>query len=424
MFFAKKIPYIFVKLRNPENITIFTKEIVDDLNRHTKRGIYWSMARYYKNSNNLYGYNRHFDYGKKPAIPTFDLVAAEPRMKRIKDAYVNWQMFVFDQNKKLSQDNLTSFWEWDDLLISTKKFTSKSAEFFLKIFHKIIPAECQFIIRKKIAFKKFAQEIFTRKNRIEEVENAIVFTDQYWFVFGHYMLDNYARLYYAMSQLSALEKKSVKIILPPRQNLYYTDKNSNHVGFIEASLQALGISDEQKIYGQEDVILKVKNLLLPLPARHHPIIPQALTNLKNHFVDDSLYEGEQRIERLYISRKRSDRRRIVNEEELEKFLAKKGFKTVAMEDYDFKTQINLLKNVKVLVGPDSSSIANIAFCNSPKYLIFTAQDTTSIFLSTVVDQPYYYQFCEPENKENFNWYSSNIIVDLAELEKNLLTLLK
>ncbi len=412
MFKKEKQDVINVEVVNPENAETLTADFINKISADVLKGIHGSSALHYRKLKPRVG---------NPVRKKLSMAVLCPKLFYLKNCYVNWQMVVFDEDKNVVQKNLTSHWEWDDVAIPVAIYKSKILEKLLKIFSLFISEESQFILRKKEAFKQYSCEVFSKKqNRIEEIEEALVFNDQYWFVFGHFITDHYPRLYFALLQLSDERRSNIKIIIPPKRNFHYTDRNGLHNSFIESCLDSFGIREEQKIYMQEDVILKIKNLILPSAIRFHPIIKESLKYFCNYFDDFISYP---QYERLYISRRNAQRRKVVNEEEMITLLEKHGFKSVVIEEYDFKTQINILKNAKIVIAPDSSSITNVVLCNCEKFLILTVKSATSIFYSTMTDvKAHYFQFCEPENKKDFVWYSSNLVVDLDELEKNLVKL--
>jgi hypothetical protein len=79
--------------------------------------------------------------------------------------------------------------------------------------------------------------------------------------------------------------------------------------------------------------------------------------------------------------------------------------------------MKILRNVEVFIAQDSSSLTNVIFCQNCKdVLIFTCDKITAPFFSADINARFYYQFCDTEDRENFNCYSSNIIVDIKKLK--------
>jgi|LauGreSBDMM110SN_4_FD.fasta_scaffold08530_3 capsular polysaccharide biosynthesis protein len=76
-------------------------------------------------------------------------------------------------------------------------------------------------------------------------------------------------------------------------------------------------------------------------------------------------------ERIYISRsdpKKNTARKIANEDELVKMLAKQGFKTVYMENFSFLEQISIMNFARYIVAPHGAGITNVMFAKKDSFL--------------------------------------------------------
>lgn len=405
-----------VLVRNPENVTVLTQDIVDEFNREIKAGIHGSLIKYVHGMANKYNINpvnRNADPAQKQY--EFEICASEPHLMKFKNCYIHDDMILFNEQKKIIQENLNSYYEWDDGFFPIRRLKpAKPLDITLKLlkFYNIISKERDFIIRKKIAFKKHAQQLFTKKNKIIEIESAVVFCDQYFYVFGHFVHENYPRLYFLFSQLSEEQKANYKVILPQKNDATF------YYQYLNPCLELCGIKESQTIYLEKDSLLKVKNLIMPSQIKFHGIVKEALNHLRNSYsIDVEKFSG---YEKVYLSRKNAPRRKVINEEEVQNFLTKKGFKIVFIEDLDFKSQMSLLQNVKILLAQDSSTLTNVIFCNNCEHcLIFTCDKITCPLFGTVVDTKFYYQFCEPEDRRFFDWWSSNIFININDLKTNL-----
>ncbi len=66
--------------------------------------------------------------------------------------------------------------------------------------------------------------------------------------------------------------------------------------------------------------------------------------------------------RIYISRERAARRKLVNETEVWSVLRSFGFEKVVMEDLSFDRQVDLMKQTEILVSPHGAGLTNMMFC--------------------------------------------------------------
>lgn len=67
-------------------------------------------------------------------------------------------------------------------------------------------------------------------------------------------------------------------------------------------------------------------------------------------------------ERLYVSRSKARRRRVVNEDALWSQLEARGFARVHLEDLSWAEQINAFRHARVIVAPHGAGMANLVFC--------------------------------------------------------------
>lgn len=67
-------------------------------------------------------------------------------------------------------------------------------------------------------------------------------------------------------------------------------------------------------------------------------------------------------ERIYVSRDKARRRRVVNEVDVGARLEARGFTKVCLEDLSWSEQIELFRKAKVIVAPHGAGLANLVFC--------------------------------------------------------------
>lgn len=66
--------------------------------------------------------------------------------------------------------------------------------------------------------------------------------------------------------------------------------------------------------------------------------------------------------KIFVSRGKAPRRRLVNEDEVWAILKKSGFERVYMEELTFEEQVNLMRETAVLAGPHGAGLTNMVFC--------------------------------------------------------------
>jgi hypothetical protein len=194
-------------------------------------------------------------------------------------------------------------------------------------------------------------------------------------------------------------------------------------------------------YVHESLILIPNLRIFKVKSDHHLFVKKyLLTPVRNwtshfnksdlNFIRSYFTNGFSILKRnpqlLYISRKKSKRRKVVNEYELENYLEKIGFTIICMEDYSFSEQINLVYNSKILISTHGAGLTNINFAQKDNILIELTPvlDNFKNFrypfwrMSSHLGIKYYCLFCKKISyKLSMDEYDSDILVDLTKLEK-------
>lgn len=179
--------------------------------------------------------------------------------------------------------------------------------------------------------------------------------------------------------------------------------------------------------------------LKKIPIDHHVFVSNYLLepcrSWTSHFDKSDLFEIRRFFKnkiskdllgsksRVYISRSKSNRRKIVNEVELEKLLISMDFKIVNMEDYSFIEQVKMMNETSILLSSHGAGLTNINFLNeNSKVIEFTPliQDISKFRfpfwrMSNLLNLSYYCMFCEVIQKTS-DQYDADISVDLKKVE--------
>jgi hypothetical protein len=148
-----------------------------------------------------------------------------------------------------------------------------------------------------------------------------------------------------------------------------------------------------------------------------------LLKVKSFFLSKiPLGSGNSKL-RVYISRGKSKRRKIINELELENLLVSLDFKIVYMEDLTFIEQVKLMNETAILLSSHGAGLTNINFLNNNSKVIELTPliDDMSKFrfpfwrMSNLLNLRYYCLFCTMSQKMS-DQYDSDILVDLKKLE--------
>jgi capsular polysaccharide biosynthesis protein len=187
--------------------------------------------------------------------------------------------------------------------------------------------------------------------------------------------DRWAKNYYhwileALTKLIVFKKKfpESKLILP---SSYFKS------GYILESLKAFEIKRSDIVKIPNKAFLFVKNLAF-LPHINQKDFSNYSDLIEYSKIQDRLTSHFRKQfnlnfgERIYISRnnpKKKTSRIVVNEDEVEKILREKGFKTVYMEDFCFIDQMSIAYHAKNIVAVHGAGITNAVFAGKGSSLL-------------------------------------------------------
>jgi capsular polysaccharide biosynthesis protein len=179
---------------------------------------------------------------------------------------------------------------------------------------------------------------------------------------------------------------------------------------------------------ESDNHMFVKKLVLPESKQWTNIFDPEITQQLRLRVWDYLKRNnisKNLGDKIYVSREKAKRRKVVNEVELTQYLEKMDFQIINFEDYTFWEQVAIMKDTKLLISVHGAGLANINFMPAHSFLIELTKKTNGNEigrisywrLSASLNINYLVQFCETQ--DDVNSYDSDIYVDWEQLQKNL-----
>jgi capsular polysaccharide biosynthesis protein len=126
--------------------------------------------------------------------------------------------------------------------------------------------------------------------------------------------------------------------------------------FVDDSMRAVGIEPEQFATFDPSRPLRVAELTVLETDRFRP---ELLRSVREAVVNKA---ERQPWRRLYVSRAKASRRRLLNEDELWPLLEQAGFERVFLEDHPFDAQVRLMQEAAVVVAPHGAGLTNVMFC--------------------------------------------------------------
>ncbi|GJD72206.1 hypothetical protein CFIICLFH_0419 [Methylobacterium goesingense] len=151
------------------------------------------------------------------------------------------------------------------------------------------------------------------------------------------------------------------------------------------SLAVLGIGPERIVrLNHREVVFE--ELVYPTPVTRQPFV-------KSPLVIDAAFDLRDRIgpppvplsERIYVSRNRTGRRRLANEDAVIALLRERGYRVVHPETESFARQVQIFAAARLVVGSMGAALSNLAFApQGVRCLMLTNRDMLDDFFLDLV----------------------------------------
>ncbi|MFN6962556.1 MAG: glycosyltransferase family 61 protein [Pyrinomonadaceae bacterium] len=130
--------------------------------------------------------------------------------------------------------------------------------------------------------------------------------------------------------------------------------------------------------------------------------------------------------RIYVSRRNSRGRKVVNDAEVSEFLASRGFEILELENVRFRDQVRIFSSCELLISIHGAALTNLMFMPAGGRVVefypsgFSEGDYFNACykrLSSVAGIEHEYLFCRREKEASaFDLHNDNIVVDVGQLE--------
>jgi Glycosyltransferase 61 len=248
----------------------------------------------------------------------------------------------------------------------------------------------------------FNYQYITAVSNLEHIDLACSLVNYWSPLYAHW-------IYEALTRLEALEYYSQKTGKKP---ILIIDKNPPTWEI--RSLELMG-------YRPEDYIewnghrAKINELVICSKRREggrasikacHWVKERILSNVDTYANPNVLLSPK-----IFISRRKANARRILNEEELINTLAKMDFVPYVLEDLDFSDQVKLFAQAKFIIAPHGGGVTNIIFSQNLSLIELFGQKISHFYYTVAQGLGFDYacMFCEAKNED--------IIVNCEELSK-------
>ena len=137
--------------------------------------------------------------------------------------------------------------------------------------------------------------------------------------------------------------------------------------------------------------------------------------LPSGFVDG----GKEADKLIYISRNRSARRRIINEEALLPLLNAYGFETCYLEEMSLREQAECFANARMVVAPHGAGLVNLVWSRAGTVVLELYpefyHDPSFRLLAASLNLDYQYVICKSPGADGCAPVDENILIDRMDL---------
>jgi capsular polysaccharide biosynthesis protein len=252
-------------------------------------------------------------------------------------------------------------------------------------------------------------------NLITLDDNQYLLIHHPWLNYFHWITEAVLRLWMVKDELS-----NMILLLPERWS---------KVNYVMESLRPFDCKRIHLI--PENKSVQVGDLCLPrikpIVDSYHRAEMAGIKDLYLRYVDSDVSMYQNLGDRIYISRKKSKRRHISNEDAVEETMRCYGFTILCMEELSFFQQAAIFSHARYLVSIHGAGLTNMLFMKQNASVLelqmkqrerSEAVSFAYWYLADVLGHRYYYQFCTPSDAGT-DLYDKDLLVDIEELKRNL-----
>jgi capsular polysaccharide biosynthesis protein len=198
--------------------------------------------------------------------------------------------------------------------------------------------------------------------------------------YGHWLIDAIPRLH--LLKKSGLFDEVDWFLVPSYKYDYHHD-----------TLKLLGVPEHKIIVGKEKMHLQADRIIGSSTPRHLGHVPQWIID----FLRDSFSRTPSEAKYpplVYISRRDSSIRNIVNERELVDMLNSFGFVEYELSQLPFIEKVNLFRSAEMIVSAMGAGLANLVFCRKGAILLelFSKGFISTMFTQIAIETKMNYNF--------------------------------
>ncbi len=252
--------------------------------------------------------------------------------------------------------------------------------------------------------------LIPRRTKMKGVYTSIMQWDHFPNYY-HFLIENLPR-FYAISKIEELE---INLIVPKNYKKFYLDIIKI---FLDNRFKIIPI--------ERDEIWELEKFYFASFCSNDFNCKGYIPKVYLDFVKYKIFEHfgikkTTRSKRIYVSRSRAKRRRLLNEEKLFRILKKYNFVKIHAEDLSFKEQVTMFNSAKIVVGPSGAGLSNIIFSENITLLeLYPPEYITQFFFMLCKILGFNYKYIIGYG----NFENDDFRVNLNKIENILIELIK
>jgi len=170
---------------------------------------------------------------------------------------------------------------------------------------------------------------------------------------------------------------------------------------------------------------QVNNFILPSFVANHNsgyLPPHIFESLRHKIWEGYQVKLTEKPKRIYISRKKATKRKILNEDQVIAALKPYQVEVIYAEELTYQQQVQLFYNSEVVIAPHGAGLTNVLFCRNAKVLELHPADILKshyFLLSKGLGFPYFYSIgSNSDANQNFTVSISDFKTQLTHLFAN------
>jgi hypothetical protein len=276
------------------------------------------------------------------------------------------------------------------------------------------PVILEHFLRRRRSILKFLAINYLVRRRRRLARRCLWVTDDWSHGYFHWLADALPRLYLVRDLAPDL------LLLLPH--------SYRKLEFVQSSLKLFRLGGVEYV-GPGEVYV-CERLVMPTHTAPSGNYNEPLMRELRDFVLDSYgaRAAGEACARLYVSRGRAPKRKVVNEEEILGVLGEFDFQIVHAEDYLFAEQVRLAAGAKYMVSNHGAGLTSMLFMPAGGGVLELRRkgerERNWFFnLASAAGLDYYYQLCDPESPGD-DPHTANLLADPRALRENLALMLR